>query len=92
MKAIERRQHETLLGTWKGLLQKLNRIGPTSASYEDLRAFGEVKDYILDRIEAEEGVLHNAKAPRFYSRRRLNSLPPRDNAVDNRGTSGEENA
>lgn len=92
MKAIERRQHETLLSTWKGLLQKLNRIGPTSDGFDDLRAFGEVKDYILDRIEVEESVLHNAKVHRHYSRRRLNGLPAKDNPSDNRSTSGGENA
>jgi hypothetical protein len=91
MKAEERRTHERLLDVWQGMLDRLNRIGPTSDSHADLEAFGNVKDYILDRIEHEESLLHNARSPRPYLRRRLNSLPPGDNAADNPPTSGVEN-
>jgi hypothetical protein len=91
MKAVERRTYEVLLCTWKSLLDKLNRIGPASDEHDEIEAFAEVKDYILDRIEAAEKVLHNADRPRHYLRRKGNSLPGRDNPVDNQSRSGVDN-
>lgn len=88
MKAVDRRQQEVLLRTWKHMLEKLNEIGPASASHDDLQAFGHVKDYILDQIEHTETVLHNARSLRH----RVNSLPPKDNAPDNPLRSGVDNA
>ena len=79
MKAIERRQQERLLRTWKVLWQKLCEIGPASESFEDVQAFGNVGDYILDQIAMIESLLHNAKLPRH-------------NPSDNLLVSGEENA
>jgi hypothetical protein len=92
MKAIQRRQQEELLRTWKMMWQKLCEIGPSSERFEDVQAHGNVGDYILDQIAAIETVLHNAKLPRHHSRRRLNSLPSEVNASDNRVASGDENA
>jgi hypothetical protein len=88
MKAVERRRKEVLLREWTRILRDLNDMGPASDSYDDLMGFAEVKDYLLDRIAAVEDVLHNARS----SRRLVNSLPPKDNALDNPLRPGVDNA
>ncbi|MEO5829142.1 MAG: hypothetical protein ABIQ36_01080 [Rhodanobacter sp.] len=57
MKAVERRLHEQGLGIWERLLRDVVRMGPLSESAEDLDGFGEVKDYISERIDAVRRVL-----------------------------------
>ncbi|PXV55954.1 hypothetical protein SAMN04487785_10847 [Dyella jiangningensis] len=96
MKAVERRQHEQLLGVWKRMLHALLDIGPTSDSQEDLEAYGSVKDYILDRIDERESILSAAarkcRGKRAFLGPHLNGLPPGENAVDNTTSRGVENA
>lgn len=92
MKAEERRRQERILSAYQGMLDTLNRIGPTSESHEDLEAFGEVKDYLLDCVEQREDILRNARSGRAFSRPRGNGLHPVENVPDNRTTSGAENA
>ena len=87
MKAVERRRKEVLLRAWQKILRDLNDMGPASDCHDDLMGFAEVKDYLLDRIAAVEDVLHNAR----FSGRRVNSLPPKDNAPDNPLRSGVDN-
>lgn len=91
MKAEERRSQQRLLDMWQGMLDRLNRVGPVSDARVDLEAFGEVKDYILDRIDAHETILRNATPARPSSRRRVNGLHRRDNALDNHSLAGVDN-
>lgn len=91
MKAEERRQQERILHAWQHLLDTLNRIGPESDSREDLEGFGNVKDYLLDRIEEVSERLTKAaqRTPSTCGRKpaslRLqgNGLHTGENAVDN---------
>jgi hypothetical protein len=104
MKVAERRTQERLLGIWRKTLLTLDEIGPSSEAPEDLNAFGEVKDYVLDRVADIEDKLERdrinrrrkskAKQARISvtsdakSRRSGNGLPVRDNAIHNASTSG----
>lgn len=88
MKAVERRQHERLLSVWRTMLGRLNDMGPQSDAHQHLEAFGHVKDYILDRIEECEAVLHNAT----LLRPKRHGLPAKHNRRDNQLSSGVENA
>lgn len=57
MKAVERQLHSRVLSTWETLLRRLEKIGPASDDPEDLDGYGNVKDYILDRIEEKRRLL-----------------------------------
>ena len=57
MKAVERQMHQRVLVTWETILRKLERIGPESDTPAELDAYGEVKDYILGRIEVRQRLL-----------------------------------
>ncbi|MBD8900368.1 hypothetical protein [Rhodanobacter sp. DHG33] len=91
MKAEERRQQERILHAWQNILDMLNRIGPESDSQADLEGYGEVKDYVLDRIERVTECLTKAaqRTPSTRGRKpaslrpKMNSLHAGDNAVDN---------
>lgn len=84
MKAWERRNLEAVLSCLRGMLVKLERIGPESDSPADLDGYGEVKDYLLDRIEhyrvkLERGLRErseNRKRKPFSLRLSGNDLPP----------------
>lgn len=53
----DREQQERLLAMWRELLARSAQLGPVSGSPEDLDAFGEVKDYIIDQIARHEAWL-----------------------------------
>lgn len=57
MKAVERRSHERMLRVYGTLLRRLERLGPASDAPDDLDGFGEVKDYLLERIAAHRQAL-----------------------------------
>ena len=91
MKAHERRQQERIVGVWRGLLAKLVELGPESESREDLDGYGEVKDYLLDRIAVVEKILSRDARERKGKRARKpassrlngNGLHAGENAADN---------
>jgi hypothetical protein len=100
MKAVERRRKERLLAVWRDMLRRLNDMGPHSDDPEHLRGFGEVKDYILDRVDDLDALLTKAGRDRVETRGRKpallrpekNSLLPLDNASHNQVVNGVENA
>ena len=57
MKAEERRHLERQSGAWRRVLDILNRLGPRSDSRSELDAYGDAKDYVLDRIDHVEAQL-----------------------------------
>ncbi|WP_250626736.1 hypothetical protein [Pinirhizobacter soli] len=98
MKAAERRTLERRRAVWDSVLERLNRVGPESDSFDDIDAFGQVKDYVLDRRDALDNLLVNSpeKDPRgrhrksFFNCPQGNDLPGADRTAHNGIVSGAD--
>lgn len=62
MKAEERRQLERQSSAWHRVLEILNRLGPRSDGRAELDAYGDAKDYVLDRIDHVEALLAGGRS------------------------------
>ena len=99
MKAEERRVLQRVLRAWETMLETLNRMGPESDRREDIDGYGQVKDYVLDRIDdcaerltkaAQEHAERRGRKPALL-RPTGNGLHGGDNRLDNAARSGVDN-
>ena len=92
MKATYRRQLEARKTCLQRMLDRVVRLGPETESREHIDEFAYAKDYLISWIDRVQGELASGIENAKNVCRKMHSLPPRDNRLDNQAGSGADNA